>query len=88
MTYKDKGSYESSPPCKEIWPQGCGRPNGSRSALLRHLTSHSPVPKSPYGAELTFVQLCGVPPVLQGSLWDCFVGSILARFDPAKDSAK
>ena len=59
---------------KEIWPQGCGRPNGSRSARLRHLTSHSPVAKSPYCAELTFVYLCGVPPVLQGSLRGSFAG--------------
>jgi len=41
---------------------GCGRPNGSRSARLRHLTPHSPGPvaKSPYWVELTFVHLCGV----------------------------
>jgi len=46
------------------------------------------VAKSPYGAELTFVHLCGVLPLLQGSLRGSFAGSILARFDPAKDSAK
>jgi len=65
---------------KGIWLQGCGRPNGSQSARLRHLTSYSPVTKSPYWAELTFVHLCGVQ-VLQccgGSLWGYFAGSILS----------
>ena len=73
---------------KEIWPQGCGRPNGSRSARLRHLASHSPVAKSPYGAELTFVHFGDVPSVFRGSLWGYFAGFILARFDPTKNSTK
>jgi len=38
--------------------------------------------------EPTLVQLCGVLLVLRGCLRGYFAGSILARFDPAKDSAK
>ena len=51
---------------KGIWPQGCEKPDASNVRFESHLASHSPVAKSPYGAELTFVYLCDVPPVL----WD------------------
>ena len=72
---------------REIWPQGCEKSDASNVRFESHLASHSPVAKSPYWAELIFVHLCDVPPVLRGFLLGYCAGSILARFDPAKDSA-
>ena len=46
----------------EIWPPGCVKPKGLRRLHLRHLASHSPMPRSPRTEILTFVhlQICGV----------------------------
>jgi len=67
---------------------GTVRSQMPQSCASRAIWPPTAVAKSPYRAELTFVQLCDVPPVLWGSLRGYFAGSILARFDPAKDSAK
>ena len=53
---------------KEGWPHVCEKSDSSNVHFESHLTSQSPVSKSPYQAELTFVHLCEVPPVLRGSL--------------------
>jgi len=69
---------------KEIWPQGCEKPDASNVRFESPFASHSPVAKSPFGAIVPFLHFFSQPSVLRGSLPGCLLGRTPQGLTPQK----